>query len=77
MAFLLFQQTAVQSTILFLFHIVDKILQTWSLVKNSYARDATIQEDMAVSDRLKWCLKIVADSDGHKWLMSVTTAIDG
>ena len=45
--FLLFQQTAVQSTILFLIRTVDKILQTCSLVKNSAA---TIQTDMAVSD---------------------------
>ena len=50
--FLLFQKTAVQTTILFLFRLVDKILQTGSVVKNA-AKAATIQEDMAVSDRLK------------------------
>ena len=47
LAFLLFQQTAVQSTILFLIPTADKILQTCSVVKNSAA---TIQKDMAVSD---------------------------
>jgi len=46
-SFLLFQQTAVQSTILFLIRTADKILQTCSVVKNSAA---TIQTDMAVSD---------------------------
>ena len=49
-SFLLFQQTAVQSTILFLIRTVDKILQTCSVVKNSAATGATIQTDMAVSD---------------------------
>ena len=45
--FFLFQQTAVQSTILFLICTVDKILQTGSVVNDSAA---TIQTDMAVSD---------------------------
>ena len=45
--FLLFQQTAVQSTILFLIRTDDMILQTCSVVKDSAA---TIQTDMAVSD---------------------------
>ena len=52
-SFLLFQQTAVQSTILFLLRIVDKILQTCSVVKNAAATAATIQEGMAVSERFK------------------------
>ena len=45
--FLLLQQTAVQSSILILSRAVDRILQTYSVVKNSAA---TIQTDMAVSD---------------------------
>ena len=45
--FLLLQQTAVQSSILFPSGTVDEILQTCSVVKNSAA---TIQTDMAVSD---------------------------
>ena len=49
--FLLFQQTAVQSTILFLFRIVDKILQTSSVAENS--ADAALLEDMAVSDKFQ------------------------
>ena len=56
MTFLLFQQTAVQYTILFLFRTVDKILQTCSVVKNSAATAATTQTDMAVSDRDAWKL---------------------
>ena len=48
--FLLLQQTAVQSSILFLSCTVDKILQTSSVGKNSAASDAKIQIDMAVSD---------------------------
>ena len=48
--FLLFQQTAVQSSILFLSRTVDKILQTCSVVNNLVATSATIQTDMAVSD---------------------------
>ena len=50
LTFLLFQQTAVQSAILFLIRTVDKILQTCSVVKNSASTAATIQTDMAVSD---------------------------
>ena len=50
--FLLFKQTAVQSTILFLFHLVDKMLQTGSVGKKSAA--TPMQEYMAVSDRYKW-----------------------
>ena len=46
--FLLFQQTADQSTILFLFRIVDKITQTSSVAEN--IADAALQEDMSVSD---------------------------
>ena len=46
--FLFFQQTAVQSTILFLFPIVDKISQTSSVADNS--ADAALQEDTAVLD---------------------------
>ena len=46
-SFLLFQQTAVQSTILILIRTANKILQTCSVVKSSAA---TIQKDMAVSD---------------------------
>jgi len=45
--FLLFQHTAVQSTILILIRTADKILQTGSVVKSSAA---PIQKDMAVSD---------------------------
>ena len=48
--FLVLQQKSVQSTILFLFRIVDKILQTSSVTENS--ADAALQEDMAVSDML-------------------------
>ena len=44
--------------------IVDKILQTSSVVKESAA--AAMQEDLAVSDIFRLCLKIMADSDGHK-----------
>ena len=39
--FLLFQQTAVQSAILFLVRTVDKILQACSVVKNSASTAAT------------------------------------
>ena len=46
MSFLLLHQTAVQSTIFFLFHIVDKILQISLVAKIS--ADAALQEDMAV-----------------------------
>ena len=49
--FFVFQHTAVQFTTLFLFRIVDNILQTISVVKNSAA--AAMREDMAVSDRFK------------------------
>ena len=54
--FLLFQEIAVQSTILCLFHIIDMILQTISVVKESAAAAATIQEYMAVSYRFELCL---------------------
>ena len=65
--FLLFLQPAVQSTILFLFRICDKILHTSSVVQKLAAAAATIEEDMAVSDKLKWCLNIMVDSGGHRW----------
>ena len=63
--FLLLQQTAVQSSILFLSRTVDKILQTSSVVKNSAASDATIQIDMAVSDSVarKLWLTVIATHD--------------
>ena len=63
--FLLFQQTADQSTILFLFRTFDKILQTCSVVKNSAATAATIQTDMAVSDSDAWklWLTVIATHD--------------
>ena len=48
--FFLFQQTAVLSTILFLFRRVNKISQTRSIAEIS--ADAALQEDMTVSDRL-------------------------
>ena len=52
-AFLFFENNAVQSTILFLFLIVDKILQTISVVKKSAA--AAMQKIwlslMATSDK--------------------------
>ena len=62
--FLLFQQKAVQSTILLLFFIVDKILQTNSVDKKSAA--AAIQKDMAVSDTFKLHLKKKSARDVHK-----------
>ena len=62
--FLLFEQIAVQSTTLFLFRKVDNILQTSSVVKKSAA--STVQQYMAVSDRLNSCLEIIADGDGYK-----------
>ena len=37
-----------------------------SVVKKSAAADATIEEDVAVSDRFKWCLNIVVDIDDHR-----------
>ena len=66
MPFLLFQQTAVQSTILFLIRTVDEILRTYSVVKNSAA---TIQKDLAVSDSdaWKWWLPVIATCDGWQW----------
>ena len=63
-SFFLFEQTPVQSTIIFLFGILDRILQTGSIVKKSAA--AAMQEDMAVLDSFKWLLKMMADRDGHK-----------
>ena len=65
-SFLLFQQTAVQSTILFLIRTADKILQTYSVVKNSAA---TIQKDMAVSDSdaWKWWLTVIATCYKCQW----------
>ena len=48
---MLFEQTAGQSTILFLFPIVEKILQTGSVVEKLAA--AAMQEEKAVSDRFK------------------------
>ena len=59
MTFLLFQQTAVQSTVLFLFLIFDNILHTSSAVKKSAAVTATIQEDKLNG--------IMVDSDDHRW----------
>ena len=53
--FLLFKHAAVQSTILFLFCIVDKILPTSQVIKKS--ADSAILEDMAVTDRFKGFLK--------------------
>ena len=44
--------------------IFDKILQTGSGVKKYAA--ASMQEDIAFSDRFKRCLKIMADSEVHK-----------
>ena len=73
--FLLFQQTAVQSTIIFLFRIVDKISQTSSVTENS--ADAALPEDMDVSDKFqwwKWCLAVMATSDKCQWQLG---AIDG
>ena len=40
-------------------------LQTSSVAEKS--TDAVVQEDMAVSDRFKWCPKMMPDSDHHKW----------
>ena len=59
MTFLLFQQTAVQSTILFLFLIFYKILYTSSAVKKSAAVTATIQEDKLNV--------IMVDIDDRRW----------
>ena len=64
-AFLFFEQNAIYITILFLCSLVDKILQTSSVAERS--TDAVVQGDMAVSDRFKWCLKMMPDSDDHKW----------
>ena len=44
LAFLLFQQAAVQSTFLFLCYIIDKISQTSSVFKKSAAASATSQD---------------------------------
>ena len=62
-SFLLLQQTAVHSSILFLSHTVDRISQTCSVVKKSSPQDAAIQEVIAVSDIFKLCLTVIATSD--------------
>ena len=45
------EETAVQSTVLFLFCIVEKTLQTGSVVKKSAA--AANKKDMSVSQRFR------------------------
>ena len=64
-AFLFFEQNAIYITILFLCSLVDKILQTSSVAEKLAA--AAVQEHKAVSDRFKWCMKMIPGSDGQKW----------
>ena len=63
--FLLFEQNTIQTTILFLFKLVDNILQTSSVAEKS--TDALAQEDMAVSDKFRWCPTMMPHSDDHRW----------
>ena len=63
--FLLFQQTAVQSTIEFLFCIAHKIKQTSSVAIIS--ADAALQQWMAVTDGCEWMLKVMAEADCCQW----------
>ena len=68
-------RTEYYSNNLFLFSIVDKILQTSSVSESS--ADAAVEKDMIFSDKYKWPLKTMPDSDGHEWKMPVTTEIEG
>ena len=62
-SFLLLQQSAVQSSILFLSHIVDRVLQTCFVVKKSTPQTAAFYAIIAISYIFRLRLAVIATRD--------------